>query len=82
MNDVNYKINMTAKNLIDHEDIYDEGEVKDSDLPVVCDENRHHGKIEGSTLCLQCWRMKERVSLCPFSIYKKHTEIYSIDCSS
>lgn len=53
---------MTARSIIDNGDIHNEGDVSDSQLPIVCDENRHHGKIEGSTLCLQCWRLKERVS--------------------
>lgn len=55
---------MTAKNIaVVDEEIFDESEEElvDSQLPVVCHQNRHFGKIEGSNLCLQCWRMKERV---------------------
>lgn len=58
---------MTAKNIamIGSEEIFDEseGELIDSQLPVVCCQSRHCGKIEGANLCLQFWRMKERVSL-------------------
>ena len=39
-----------------------EGELIDSQLPLACCEKRHSGKIEGLDSCLQCWRMKERVS--------------------
>ncbi|XP_059163901.1 regulatory-associated protein of mTOR-like isoform X2 [Physella acuta] len=55
---------MTAKNIaVVDEEIFDESEEElvDSQLPVVCHQNRHFGKIEGSNLCLQCWRMKERM---------------------
>ncbi|CAL1542232.1 unnamed protein product, partial [Lymnaea stagnalis] len=56
---------MTAKNIIvaENEEIFDEseGELVDSQLTVACNQPRHCGKIEGSNLCLQCWRMKERM---------------------
>ncbi|CAG5135312.1 unnamed protein product, partial [Candidula unifasciata] len=56
---------MFAKNIImvDNEEIFDEseGELVDSMLPVVCNQNRHTSKIEGAKLCLHGWRMKERM---------------------
>uniref|UniRef100_A0A2C9JG35 Raptor N-terminal CASPase-like domain-containing protein n=1 Tax=Biomphalaria glabrata TaxID=6526 RepID=A0A2C9JG35_BIOGL len=56
---------MAAKNTVSTEngEIFDEseGELVDSQLPVACHEKRHFGNIEGSKLCLQCWRMKERM---------------------
>ncbi|RUS73614.1 hypothetical protein EGW08_018620, partial [Elysia chlorotica] len=57
---------MTTKNhivVIDPDDLFDdiEGEPVDSHLPLVCNNARHQGKIEGSDTCLQCWRMKERM---------------------
>ncbi|BFZ17584.1 hypothetical protein BsWGS_20619 [Bradybaena similaris] len=56
---------MYAKNIImaDNEEIFDEseGELVDSMLSVVCSNTRHTTKIEGPKLCLQSWRMKERM---------------------
>lgn len=39
----------------------DEEDLLDVQLPLVCCESRHIGKIEGSSMVTQTWRMKERV---------------------
>lgn len=55
---------MRTTNMCDNENDYfeeDEEDLLDGQLPVVCNQNRHLQKIEGSPMITQTWRMKERV---------------------
>ncbi|XP_025084218.1 regulatory-associated protein of mTOR-like isoform X3 [Pomacea canaliculata] len=55
---------MRTTNMCDNENDYfeeDEEDLLDGQLPVVCNQNRHLQKIEGSPMITQTWRMKERM---------------------